>query len=206
VYYLTNQTTTMFFRFSGNGGKNYFQPKGIQLNMSKIIQNGGVVERNRRPDTRNGLPSTIILLGTVNIKLFWLDEQHAHQKDIIFFGIDGINPDRSCYGYEHNTKFPPQIIHVGATKDPNIYIVFIVYLNEVIRLRLVLNTSAESSSPSLEIMSIYSWNIRICDISKFKEKMKQLSISPKEVKDVDDIIQYLETYFGQNSFGFCDPK
>ena len=196
----------MFFRFSANGGNTHFQPKGIPSKMSKIDENGGVVERTRIPDMRNGLPRTFISMGTPIIYVFWLDEQHAHQRDIIFFGIVGIKPDRSCYGYEHNTKFPPQIIHVGETTDPNIYIVFIVYSNEVIRLRLVLNTNAESSSPSLEIMSIYSWNIRICDIPSFKEKMLRLSFPDgEEVENVDDIIRYLEMSFGQNSFGFGGP-
>lgn len=174
--------------------------------MSKIDENGGVIERTRRPDLRKGSKSTFISIGTDKIEVFWLDEQHAHQKDIIFFGIFGIDPNRSCYGYKHNNKYPPQIIHVGATKDPNIYIVFIVYSNEVIRLRLVLNTSAVSSSQRLEIISIYSWNIRIYDIPIFKAKMQRLSFPDGEkVENVDDIIRYLEMSFGQNSFGFGGP-
>lgn len=196
----------MFFRFSGNGGNKYFQPKGIPSNMFKIDENGGVVERTRTPTLRKVLPRTFISTGTDKMEVFWLDEQHADQKDIIFIGIVGINPDRSCYGYKHKNKYQPQIIHVGATKDPNIYTVFIVYSDEVIRLRLVLNTSAESSSQRLEIISIYSWNISIYDITIFKAKMQRLSFPDgEEVENVDDIIRYLEINFGQNSFGFGGP-
>jgi len=195
--YLRNKTTMIFVSINTFSPFSPFQkmisflqPPGIPLNMFKIDYTGIVIDRNSIPTLRKGLPHTVISIRTEKIEVFWLDEQHADQKDIIFIGIVGINPDRSCYGYKHKNKYQPQIIHVGATKDPNIYTVFIVYSDEVIRLRLVLNTSKESFSPRLQIMSIYSWNIRISYIPTVN------------VKNVDDIIGFLEKNFETKLIGF----
>lgn len=196
----------MRLRFSNHQGKKKYQLNCTQLDMFKIQHGLGFVERSGLPNLRMSLPCTFISMKTDKINLFWLDRQHKSHENIIFFNIVGNDHEHSCNGYDHNNQFPPQIIHVGATTDPNIYIVFIVYSDEVIRLRLVLNTSAESSSQRLEIISIYSWNIRIYDIPIFKAKMQRLSFPDgEEVENVDDIIRYLEINFGQNSFGFGGP-
>jgi hypothetical protein len=195
--YLRNQTTMIFVSINTFSPFSPFQKMisflqqpGIPLNMFKIDYTGIVIDRNSIPTLRKGLPHTVISIRTEKIEVFWLDEMHKHQKDIIFFGIVGINPHCSCHGYNHYKKSQPQIIHVGETKEPNIYIVFIVYSDEVIRLRLVLNTSEESFSPRLQIMSIYSWNIRISDIPTVN------------VENVDDIIGFLEKNFETKLIGF----
>ena len=180
----------------------FMQPKGMPPNMYKNdYSSAGAVVREKTPIPRWSKPDIYLSSGLKKIiEVFWLaeDELAKKQNGTIFFKIVGINPNRTCNGYVPYKKYPPMIIHVESTIDPNIYLAFIVYSDEVVRLRLVINTETDSSK-SLEITSVYSWKIDI--FKQFEAKiMRSLFSSPhKETplykEDMDGIVRFVVNGF-----------
>jgi hypothetical protein len=161
----------------------------------------GAVVRDKTPILRWSKPYIYLSSGGEKIiEVFWLaeDELAKKQNGTIFFKIVGIIPNRTCHGYVPYKKYPPMIIHVESTIDPNIYLAFIVYSDEVVRLRLVINTETDSSK-SLKITSVYSWKIDI--FKRFETKImrhyphKETSLYKE---DMDDIVRFVVMGFGLN--------
>jgi len=180
VYYLTNQTTTMRIKLFINGGKRFGKK-----HKPKNEHSYGLLEESGSGNLRH--PKDIVISKRACISV------HLVREYIIIFNFGDI--DSCCfrgYGYEHNRSLCPRIIHTSTTDDPNIYIVFIVYENEIVRLQLVIETS-ESSPPSVKITSIHSWEFNMYE--DFKETTKRLSSRHEKEKNVDDVVQFLEKNF-----------
>ena len=180
VYYLTNQTTTMLIPLFINGGKRFGKKHD-----PKNEHSYGLLEESGSWNLRK--PKDIFISKTARISVHFL------RKNNIIFNIGDIDSERfRGYGYEHNSNHCPRIIHTSTTDDPNIYIVFIVYDNEIVRLQLVIETS-ESSPPSVKITSIHSWEFNMYE--NFKETTKRLYSHHEKEKNVDDVVQFLEKKF-----------
>ena len=143
--------------YVNNGGKKPWNKSWS----SQRQENIGMFSQSHKPQ-RVKRDETFISNETSTLDVFWVSNSNRWYRDILFFNITGYEFN-CCYGYNHccycyNYAKPrsPRIIHICQEENKNRYVVFIVYEDDVVRLRLSINTNYDSSL-SLTISSIDSW-------------------------------------------------
>jgi hypothetical protein len=174
--------------YQRNGGKNSFS--------SRIGGNIGMFSQSLKP-LRVKRDETFIVNETLTLDVFWVDNSHMH-KDIVFFNITE-HGYKCCYGYDHakpsSLRHSPRIIYICEAENKNSYVVFIVYEDDVVRLRLSINTNYDSSL-SLTISSIDSWET-VCYSFFHKISLMQYDNPDQNRANPVDVIKYVKEVFNK---------
>lgn len=172
----------------------YQRNDGKNCGSSRRGGNIGMIYKSGKPSVVKR-ETTFILNETPTLGVFWVDNSHMH-KDIVFFNITKYGY-KYCYGYDHakpsSLRHSPRIIYICEAENKDRYVVFIVYEDDVVRLRLSINTNYDSSL-SLTISSIDSWET-VCYCFFHQISLMQYDNPDQNRANPEEVIEYVKKVF-----------